>query len=423
VILRQDEIVATLIIAIQLYIDSYLGFHFVSQVMALVLLAVFFLTRSPRHPWVEPRALWLWGLFLALAIIPAIRGATNLFDAAFYYPNIFFGALVMYWLGAVISRDSASIQRLFQMLAGFGTLIALHTIIQAVTGTYLFATQSEEAFLAGVSNYQLAGSNAFRAGSFFIDPDWDGTFLAMMLFLPLGLFFKRSSFPGKVLYLTEVFLMLVALLFTYSTGAWIAACAGFIVFVIFIGRAHNRVLLVLFLAISATVLIVGFPTQIALLLQHASNPSETRLRLGAWQTGIRVIAAFPLTGVGLGLQVYEARSNPYRVPAQYIPLVHPHDSYLEIGAMAGLPVLIVFIALLLFSLWQSLHNWVRADAQTRSLLCGGIAAIVALSVNSVSINGWTLPPLAALGWMIVGVISSPLISRKLHCQIAKERNL
>ena len=423
VILRQDEIVATLIIAVQLYIDSYLGFHFVSQVMALVLLVIFFLTRSPQHPWVEPRALWLWGLFLALAILPAIRGATNLFDAAFYYPNIILGALLMCWLGTVISRDSASIQRLFKLLAGLGTLIAIHTIIQAVTGTYLLATQSEEAFLAGVSNYQLAGSDAHRAGSFFIDPNWDGTFLAMMLFLPLGLFFKSSSFPGKVLYLTEMFLMLLALLFTYSTGAWIATCAAFIVFVIFVGRAYNRVLLVLFLAVTATVLIVGFPSQIALLLQHASNPYEALLRLGAWQTGIRVIAAFPLAGVGLGLRVYEARANPYRVPAQYIPLVHPHDSYLEIGAMAGLPVLIVFIALLLFSLWQALHNWIRADAQTRSLLCGGIAAVVALSVNSVSINGWTLPPLAALGWMIAGTISSPLISRQLNCQVAVERNL
>jgi O-antigen ligase len=329
----------------------------------------------------------------------------------------------MFWLGTVISRDSASMQRLFKMLAGFGTLIAIHTIIQAVTGTYLFATQSEEAFLAGVANYQLTGSDAHRAGSFFIDPNWNGAFFAMMLFISLGLFFKSSSVPGKVLYLTEMFLMLLALLFTYSTGAWIAACAGFIVFVIFVGHAHSRVILVLFLAVATTVLIVGFPSQVALLLQHASNPSEVLLRIGAWQTGLRVIAAFPLTGVGLGLQAYRARADPYRVPAQYVPLVHPHDSYLELGAMAGLPVLIVFVALLLFALLQALHNWIRADVRTRSLLGGGIAAVVAVSINSLSINGWTLPPLAALGWMIAGTISSPLISRKFNCQVAEERNL
>ena len=85
--------------------------------------------------------------------------------------------------------------------------------------------------------------------------------------------------------------------------------------------------------------------------------------------------------------------------------------------------MIVSVALLLFALWQALHNWVLADVRTRSLLSGGIAAVVALSVNSVSINGWTLPPLAALGWMIAGTISSPLISRKLNCQMAEERNL
>jgi hypothetical protein len=73
----------------------------------------------------------------------------------------------------------------------------------------------------------------------------------------------------------------------------------------------------------------------------------------------------------------------------------------------------VFIALVSFSLWQSLRNRVLLDTETRTLISGGIAAVVALSVNSFSINGWTLPPLAAVGWVILGAISSPLLSKSL----------
>jgi O-antigen ligase len=142
--------------------------------------------------------------------------------------------------------------------------------------------------------------------------------------------------------------------------------------------------------------------------------------VGAWQTALEVIKAFPWTGIGLGLYAYLYRAEPFRVRAQYRPLAHPHDAYLEIGAMSGLPVLVLFLLLLALILWFALRNWARADKATRSLLAGGIAAIVALSANSVSINGWTLAPLTSLGWLILGLISSPLLTKKLRAPIEEE---
>jgi O-antigen ligase len=420
-LLRQDELAVTIVIAVQLYVDWYWGLHIVSVVMALVLLVIFFLTRSPQHPWTEPRALWLWALFLALAIFPAIRGATDAYEAALYYPNIFFGALILFWLGAVIARDITTVRRFFQMLAGLGAFLAVLTIVQAMTGTLWLGASHFDHFLAQVSGYQLSRDpNAHRIGAFFVDPNWNGTFFAMLLFIPLGLFVESSSFSKKVLYLVETFLVLPALVFTYSNGAWIAAIAGLLVFVTLVGRMSYRIQISLFVAIAAAVLLVGLSTQVTLQLQRASDPDELLLRSGAWQTAIRVIQAFPLTGVGLGFEIYRLRAEQYRVPAQYRPLAHPHNAYLELGAMAGLPVLITFVALVLFALWLALRNRALADASTRSLLGGGIAAVMALSVNSWSINGWTLPPLAAIGWLILGVLSSPLLRKSLVSGKTKE---
>lgn len=125
-----------------------------------------------------------------------------------------------------------------------------------------------------------------------------------------------------------------------------------------------------------------------------------------------MIQAFPLTGVGLGSNVYRVRAEPYRVSAQYIVLFHPHNSYLEIAALAGLPVLIVFMALLIFALGLALHNWVRADKRVRTLIGTGVAVVTVLSFVSLSDAMWTFFPLSAIGWLVLGVISSPLLTKE-----------
>lgn len=413
VIFRQDEVTVVFVIAIQLIVDWYLNTYVVGKLIALVLLLFFFLARSRRYPWVEPRAIWLWALFLILPIPAVIQGDhTPPYLLAFYYPNIFFGALVMFWLGMLVIRNKSHLRNLFRGLAAIGALFAIHTIIQARTGIFLFNTPYINSYLA-INNYTLADSGGIvRAGSFLQNPDWNGTFFAMMLYLPLGLFTESSSFPLKILYLAEMLLMATALLFTYSTGAWVGVLAGIIAFILFAGRRYYRILIPVLVVMIGVVAVNVFPLQVNLLIQHSSTPGELSLRIGGWQTAINVIRAFPLTGIGLGFYNYAQRAQPYMAPAQYLILAHPHNSYLELGAMTGLPLLMVFLALLLFALRQAWRNWIQVDTGTRCLLCGGIAAVMALSINSVSINGWTLPPLAAIGWLILGAIASPSIKKK-----------
>ena len=116
---------------------------------------IFFLARSPRHTWVEPRALWLWVLFLALTIYPAIQGALTPRDILLYYPSIVLGALVMFWLGTVIAKSLTNVRLFFQILSAFAALIALHSIVQAITGVTLFGSSSVNNYIANQSNYAL----------------------------------------------------------------------------------------------------------------------------------------------------------------------------------------------------------------------------------------------------------------------------
>lgn len=53
------------------------------------------------------------------------------------------------------------------------------------------------------------------------------------------------------------------------------------------------------------------------------------------------------------------------------------------------------------------------------LLAGGIAAAISLSVNSLGNQGWTVAVLAAMGWLILGLVSSPLLMRNLSRPVAQ----
>jgi O-antigen ligase len=322
-----------------------------------------------------------------------------------------------------IARDITKVRLLFSLLVVFGAFDAIVTNIQAITGVMLFSTSRYEASLQSVGNYHLAGTNISRAGAFLINPNSNACFLAMTLLMALGLLFDAPSFLSKAFYLTLTLPIFLALLFTYSTEGFLAALAGIIALIALAGNGRIRLFLLLLIFGGALVVIVCLPAQVGLLLKHASDPSELQLRNGAWQTGLRVIQAFPLRGVGIGSYVYQVKAEPYRVPAQYVVLDHPHNSYLEFAALAGIPVLIVFLTLLLFALGLALRNWVQADKRSRTLLGTGVAVVIVLSFFSLSDAGWTFFPLATLGWLVLGVISSPLLSKGLGQPIMQENNL
>lgn len=178
---------------------------------------------------------------------------------------------------------------------------------------------------------------------------------------------ESKHFWAKVIYLLEVLLILTALVFTYSNGSWLAVLGGICVFIFLVGRARYSVLLLSLIMVLVVIALIVFPSQISLQLSRAKDQSDLSLHLGSWQTATRVTEAYPLFGVGLGSQAYLNRAEPYRVPAQTKPLEEPDNSYLQWGAIAGIPVMLVFLLLLVFVFWYAWRNWLVVDIRYRSL--------------------------------------------------------
>ena len=76
--------------------------------------------------------------------------------------------------------------------------------------------------------------------------------------------------------------------------------------------------------------------------------------------------------------------------------------------------MLIFLVLLALVFWFSWRNWMAIDTRYRPLFAGGIVALLALSINSLTVDGWTSPiDVQYLGWLIAGVVASPLIRRCL----------
>jgi O-antigen ligase len=422
IFLRYFELAITFIIAIHIYVDYYLGTYLLGGLLAIILLAILLGSRSFKYPWVKPNALWLWFLFLLIALLPAFRGI-NLADGLNYYFNVFCCPLIFLLLGTVIGHNVINLRRLLTLLSCLGTFVAFVSVIQYFTSNLIFNSSRYDASLLISNDFELfLGDNIHRVGAYFVHPNSNGSFISMMICITIGLIINSPSIKEKIFYVAEISIMLPSLLFTYSTESWIAVSVGIFVFFVLVGRNDYRILILTLILASVVCMITLFPLQLALLQQHATTPIEVQMRQAAWQTGLAVIRANPLTGLGLGRHVYLLLADPYRVPTQTQPLDHPHNSFLELSALGGLPIAIMFVILLLFAFWKAFRNWTFADMHTRPLIGAGIAAAAALTSYSMSDAGWTLPPLLAIGWLVLGSTSSPHL-RKVLSGDTYEENL
>ena len=335
----------------------------------------------------------------------------SLGGAIHYYVDVVFNAALAYVLGVQIGGGGARrLRTMLIALALLAVLIAAHGIVQAQTGEFLFVTPTWASWLAYKANYTLFGTNTIRAGSFLINPDNFGTYMAMMLPILLGLGVAVERIWAKVAVFASAAVIALGLLYSYSTAAFLATAVGVFAAFLFVARGWARLYLPLVIFVLGGMLAVVFPGPVQVLIAHATAPRELSLRVGVWETALNVISHNPLSGIGIGYTNYLTRSNLYRVPQQDLPLTHPHNSFLELAAGGGIPVMLLYLAVMLLSFAAALRNYSRARGSDRVLIGAVIVALIVLSVNSLATIGWTFPPLTVLGWLLLGTVASPTLT-------------
>jgi putative inorganic carbon (HCO3(-)) transporter len=339
----------------------------VSQsLLALALAALLLSGEQLRVPPVKlPLGLFVLGTLIALAFsphpaegLPQVRKLYVLFELV-----IVFSCL----------RDLKLIRWVFLTWAGFGAITGVRGFVQ-------FVQKMQQARALGQNDYSYYVGE--RITGFM--SHWN-TFSAQQMFaltmLAAILFF--APIAGKRLWVWILcgLMMAVAVLLAETRAVWV----GLTISGLYLTWYWKRLMI---LAAPVLVAIAFFASPPVIQerfksLTHPKGVDSNSFRLVTWRTGLEMIKAHPLLGIGPEGTKYHfdewvPADTPRPLPTGWYG--HLHNIYLQYAAERGIPTMLVLMWLLgkmLYDFWRGLRQLPPGRSDQRFLLHGGIAVILA----------------------------------------------
>lgn len=333
--------------------------------------------------------------------------------------------LALFWLSVQALVDQRDARNLVRSLLASAYVISALAILVSLLGSVLAGGHlGETAFSFG---------GLIRAQGTLANPNLLGAFLAMLL-PPAAEEAFRAQSPGNRLIAINLFLVMgLALLLTFSRGAWVGAAVGLGV-VIATQLRKQRLWAV---GIAAIVLLSlglanvrlpnpggGLPfgqstlSRAASLFDPGSGSGATRIRI--WKDTLALVASRPLVGYGpdtFGL-VYPRFQTGNWTPGYLIDKAHAES--LQLAATQGLIGLAAYIWVMLAFLqafWQGRHR----PAAT-AMLAGWIAYQVPTQINfswlPAAATFWIFAAAAVVTWIDVPASRVLVLPRLMRIPVA-----
>jgi putative inorganic carbon (HCO3(-)) transporter len=343
--------------------------------LALALAALLISGEPLRLPRIKlPLALFLLGTLISLAFsghmaegIPQVRK--------------FWVFLVLLAVYSAL-RSVAMVRWLFLTWAGFAGIGAVRGVVQ-------FVQKVQQARKGASSDY------AFYVGERITGfmSHWN-TFSAqeMLALIMLGafLFFAPEIRKRMWVWMVCAGLMALAVLLAETRAVWVGTAVAAIYLIWFWRRW--LVLLVpvaigLAFLVSPPVIKARFTSFI-----HPQGVDSNTFRLVTWETGMRMIEAHPLLGLGpegvkYHFQEWVAAEIPRPLPEGWYG--HLHNIYLQYAAERGIPTMLIMMWMLgqiLWDFWRGLRALPLGRSNARFLLHGGIAVVLAVMAEGMAEN-------------------------------------
>jgi putative inorganic carbon (hco3(-)) transporter len=311
------------------------------------------------------------GIFILLTFVAWFASADPLGHG---YPQIrkFWDFLVLLLIFSTL-RSVALIRSLFLAWAGLSAIGALRGFVQ-------FATKVQQAHQAGVDFYTYYVSD--RITGFM--SHWNTYSAQQMIALVMlaALLFFSARMRQRWVWVLCAALMAMALYLGETRAVWLgSALAG--LYLLWCWRRW----MMLLVPLAALLAYVASPHALRerfTSFLHPSNLDSNGFRVIARNAGIQMIERHPLLGIG--------PEGPKYHFEEYVPkdvwatrpdgfYQHLHNLYLQYGAERGIPALLVFLWLIgkmLLDFWRGLRSLPPGPSDTRSLLHGAIAVILAI---------------------------------------------
>lgn len=287
----------------------------------------------------------------------------------------FLALLILFSALLVYIDSSKRLKKLVITITGFGFVFAFYAILQAVLSPNK---------IYGI--YEVPNANPF--GSFVNRHDF-AAFMEMTISLPLGMMFVGAvGKDRKLLFVTAIALMGIALILSGSRGGLISLLAAIFFIVILTTKTKNSaqfalkigaaVLLVATIIIGS--ILIGGESSLTRFAETATSQDFSTSRIYIWAVTLKIIAGnFPL---GAGFGAFGAAYTPFDPFNGLQRVEQAHNDYLEVAAVAGLIGLIIG-GYFLFQLFRTgLRNAQTSNTFRRGVCLGAFAGCFAILVHS-----------------------------------------
>jgi O-antigen ligase len=291
--------------------------------------------------------------------------------------SLHFFALFVFFAISLVMLDSAGrIRRLVAVIAIFGFAFSFFAILQSVLSPGkiygIYETRFAVPFGSFVNRHNFAA------------------YMEMTMAIPLGLLFSGAVAKDKrLLYMTAVALMGIALVMSGSRGGFVALMAEVILLVMLTtGASSTRALflkagfaVVLIGAIVVGSLFIGGESSLTRLADTASSQDVTTDRGHIWSVTMDVIRHNMPLGAGFG--AFGVAYTPFDDYSGLERVEQAHNDYLQVVADAGVVGMIIGLLFLFWLFRLGLSAAKTENVYRRGVAIGALAGCFAILVHSI----------------------------------------
>ncbi len=338
----------------------------VSQILlALAVVALLLSGEKLQLPRIRlPLALFMLGTVIAVIFSP--DRAAGLVQIRKFY--VFLELLVVF----SCLRSAKWIRALFLTWAGVAGISGLVGLVQ-------FANKLHQARLAGQDDYSFYVGERITGFMSHWNTFSGQEMFALIMLGSLLLFAPGAKKRIWVWALCGV-IMSAAVLLAETRAIWIGSAVALVYLVWYWRRwlvFMAPALIVVAYFVSPPVIQERFTS-----ILHPQRVDSNQFRIVTWRTGLNMIEAHPLLGLGpegprIHFDQYLPKDVTSKPEGSYI---HLHNIYLEYAAERGIPTMLVLmwmLAMILYDFWFGLRKLPPGRNSRRFLLHGGIAVVLA----------------------------------------------
>ena len=295
---------------------------------------------------------------------------------------------------------------LFAALASLQSLIALNQFFfQHPVGMFKFGEQQIYPWATGVAKLIVNGVTYIRGYGTFPHPNVLSAFLVAGIFICLYLFSFTKRLWAQAIVGACLILNILGLTVTFSRAAYLSlalgliAYFGYLIFKKLWNREHSASVMILLIGIIFSVILFH-----KFLLTRATVTDEAAMERGLYsKIAVRMIAAKPLFGVGLGESVLHMQQfSPVKLWPWEIQPIHNYFliSAAELGILGALILIWIFLSHL-----YTIRSTLSATLSPWPLALSAILATFLL-LMFFDHYFYTLQQTQFLLWIVLGMIAA-----------------